>query len=279
MQRTPATVLLMHGDPLLARSVTAVADPPIVPVAVEGWDALAAALAKLPPSTVAVVDPFHASGGDAPADALRWLLRTEPTPVVLAALEVTPERAAAVRTLLTWELADVLDLLRERTPAAVGRRLQRARGQVIHRIVARALPRGVPGRAAAVLDVAADVVAAGGRAPELAGALGIHERTLPRWCDRVGLPPARRLLAWLRLLLATDLLERSGRSTEAVARACGYAGAASLKSALLNLVGATPRDLRRPGAFAGLAERFERELFDLRERARAAADRPATWLG
>jgi AraC-like DNA-binding protein len=270
MQSTAPTILLLHDDPFLHHSLRSIGGRPYAVEAAGGWQALATALGRPRAATVALVDPFHDSTPDEPAPALRRLLDDGGSPVVLAAFAVTPERSGALRTLLAWGVADVLDLPREASPALLERRLRRVRGRRVHHTIARALPRGVPGRARAVLDVAADVVAMGGQSPELAAALGVHERTVPRWCARVGLPPPRRVLAWLRLLCAAELLEGGGPSTEAVARACGYAGAASLKSALQNLVGLSPRDLRRPGAFAALADRFERELFEVREQLRSS---------
>ena len=92
---------------------------------------------------------------------------------------------------------------------------------------------------------------------------------MPRWCRRADLPPPRRLLAWLRLLLAADLLDDPGRSVASIAEACGYASEVSLKAALRQFMGAPPSELRRRGAFDTAARAFAQELFELREAARA----------
>jgi transcriptional regulator GlxA family with amidase domain len=148
----------------------------------------------------------------------------------------------------------------------------------VERLLARALPRGAPSRTRMLLSVAVEVVAAGGQAPEMAAALGVGERTVTRWFERADLPPPRRLFAWLRLLLAADLLDDPERSLESISRATGYAGAPSLKSALRNLLATTPRELRERGAFSTVAARFSSELFDLREQSRSAGKPARVWL-
>jgi transcriptional regulator GlxA family with amidase domain len=130
-----------------------------------------------------------------------------------------------------------------------------------------------------LLSVAVEVVAAGGQAPEMAAALGVAERTVPRWCERADLPPPRRLMAWIRLLLAADLLDNSdSHSNESIARATGYAGAQSLKTAMRNLMRMSVRELRARGAFDTVARAFADDLFALREQARAGGKPAKTWL-
>ncbi|HET7228525.1 MAG TPA: helix-turn-helix domain-containing protein [Longimicrobium sp.] len=246
----------------------------LTPVA--GWDELGAALRRAPGTAVCVVDPYAPDG--ALAAELRVLLDELPSATVLAACEVNPGRADDLRTLLRWGVADVIALGREDTAPALARRIRLVQGRTIHRLLRRALPRGVPSRARSLLTTAAETVAAGGQAPELAAALGVTERTVPRWFERADLPPPRRLLAWLRLLLAAELLDDPGRSVASVARACGYASEVSLKAALRQFMGAPPSELRERGAFETAANLFSRELFELREAARARGKPEKTWL-
>jgi AraC-like DNA-binding protein len=246
---------------------------------VADWDALRSALRRSPPTAVAVVDPSGPSGeGGALSTELRDLLSEHPTTTVVAALHVSPTEPDVLRTLLEWGVADWLDLTREDTPAAVERRLRSVRSRPLQRLLQRALPRGVPSRTRGLLLVAAEVVSSGGQIPEIASALGVHRRTVPRWFQRADLPPPQRLFAWLRLLLAADLLDDPGRSVESVARGCGYAGAPSLKTALRNLMKTTPRALREQGAFLTVAKAFAVDLFEHRERAREGGRPAKTWL-
>jgi len=246
----------------------------VVPVA--DWPDLARELSRAPGTAVAVVDPRDGAGRL--SEELRALLARFGSATVVAALRVDPQRADELRTLLEWGVADVIALGREDTPVALARRIQAVQARSLNRLLRRALPRGVPSRARILLSAAAETVAAGGQVPELARALGVNERTVPRWFRRADLPPPRRLLAWLRLLMAAELLDDEGRSVPSVARACGYASEVSLKAALKQFMGAPPSELRRAGAFDTAARAFARELFELREAARARGRPEKTWL-
>jgi transcriptional regulator GlxA family with amidase domain len=116
------------------------------------------------------------------------------------------------------------------------------------------------GRARLLMMTAAEVVAAGARGRELARRLHLSERTVLRWSTRAGLPPPRRLLAWMRMLLAASLLDDPGRSVLSVAHACGYASDSSLRRAMQDFLGTGPTALRREGAFVRAAAVFVEEL-------------------
>jgi AraC-like DNA-binding protein len=98
-----------------------------------------------------------------------------------------------------------------------------------------------------------------------------------RWCGRADLPQPRRLLAWLRILLAADMLDDPGRTLAAVARACGYSSDTALRNTLRTFLGASPTELRGQ-AFQTAAAAFARELFDLRDAAHARGRPERTWL-
>ncbi len=269
-------VYLLHLSAELRSALQAVPGLPSGVVAVPDWRALGEALHRAPLGAVAVVDPVGPRGGL--LEEVRDLLREFPSAAVVAALPIGPNDAATIRTLLMWGVADVLDLVRDETPLAVHRRLDMVRGRVADRLLQRALPRGVPSRARVLLATAAEVVIAGGHGPEFARSLGVEERTVPRWCERADLPTPRRLMAWLRLLLAADLLDDPGRTLESAARAAGYTAAVSLKSAAKNLMGVQPRELRARGAFDEVSNAFGNELFALREAARSMGRPTRDWL-
>lgn len=229
--------------------------------------------------TLAVVDPW--APGEGPpqlADELQSVLRDTPGLTMVAALRISPTDAQVVATLLNWGVADWIDLDREDTTSAVVHRLRAVEARPIERLIARALTRGIPSRSRGLLASAALVVARGGQVPHLAAALGVTTRTVPRWFARADLPAPRRLLAWLRLLIAAELLDDPGRSIESVARGVGYAGAAALKTALRNILGMTPQELREQGAFLTVAREFSDELRSVREASRARGRRPEVWL-
>lgn len=241
------------------------------------WSSLSESLRRSPPTALAVVDPLGPGG--TLTDSLRELLREFPSATVVAALEVDPNSSVTLTTLLDWGVAEWWDLGRENTPAALARRLRAIWSLPAKRLLTRALPNGLPTRQRMLVTTAVEVVAAGGSSPELANALGVAMRTLPRRCERADLPPPRRLLAWLRILLASDLLDDDTRSTESVARATGYSGSGSLKTGIRNLLGLkSVAELREQGAFETVSERFSAELFELREQARSRGKPARTWL-
>lgn len=276
MQPVVRPLFLLHASTALRERLGRVQAGAFRLAVVAGWGELGDALRRAPGTAVSVVDPYDASGALSPE--LRALLGELPSSTIVAACEVAPERADDLRTLLRWGIADIVALGREDSEPALARRIAAVQGRTVHRLLRRALPRGVPSRARALLTAAAETVAAGGKAPELAALLGVNERTVPRWFERADLPPPRRLLAWLRLLLACELLDDPGRSVGAVAKACGYASEVSLKAALRQFMGAPPTELRDRGAFEIAASRFARELFELREAARTRGKPEKTWL-
>jgi AraC-like DNA-binding protein len=279
MQTVSRPILLLHSDPALGDLLLRLSGGPYHVQRVPDWATLGRILRATPPLTLVVVDPWEPGEG-APklADDLRGVLGAAPGLTVVAALRIPPADAEVVTTLLDWGVADWIDLDREDTPAAVVRRLRTVEARPVERLIARALPRGVPSRSRALLTTAALVVARGGQVPDLAAALGVTTRTVPRWFARADLPAPRRLLAWLRLLIAADLLDDPRRSIESIARGVGYAGAAALKTGLRNIMGMTPQELRDRGAFKTVAGEFSDELRSVREASRTRGRRPEVWL-
>lgn len=279
MQPIPRPLLLLHSDKLLHEILAQLPGSLYRLQKVSDWDSLRTALRRAPLAAVTVVDPIEQIDGEEMLSAsLRALLTEFPTSTVIGAFRVDPSTPAILQDLLTWGMTEWIDLDREHTLPAVGRRLRLVRSRPVQRLLARAVPRGISNRAQALLAVAADVVAAGGQAPDMASALGVNRRTVPRWCERADLPPPQRLLAWLRVLLAAELLDDPARSVESIARGCGYAGAPSFKTALRNLMQTTPRALREQGAFPTVASTFAREIFELKEKARNAGKPDKAWL-
>lgn len=278
MRAPPQPVLAMHTAPAFLAALADAAGPQTQVRVVEGWEALERTLARMPPTVVVFLDPYQGEGeGGAPSRRLAALLASLRTASVVAAFPVTLETAGHLDLLASWGVAEVVDVGREDTPAGLRRRLRQVRGRLVSRLLERALPRAVPTRARTLLAAAAGVAATGGGSGDLAAVLGATERTVLRWCRRADLPHPRRLLAWLRVLLAADMLDDAGRSQEQVAHACGYSGGAALRNAVRGLLGAPPGTLRGR-AFATAAEAFGRELSGLRDAAHARGRPEKTWL-
>src|SRR5690606_34924246 len=176
-----------------------------------------------------------------------------------------------------WGVGLRVDRGAEMPATALGRRLLAARGRPLRGLVERQLPSYTSAAARSILSAATSIVAEGGQGRDLAKALHITPRTLSRWCRKAGLPPPKRLLAWMRILLAVEFLDDPGRPVSAVALACGYAADSSLRLALRRFTGLNPTELREKGAFEVASREFVAALAEARaprRRYRAVSRRP-----
>jgi AraC-like DNA-binding protein len=226
------------------------------------WSQMREAVAASPPAAILVVDPYDGSLARTPelCGDLRSLLLEFPSATVLAAMDADPERSRDLRTLGEWGVADVICLREDDTQEALYRRLRAVEGRTLQNLLQRTLPVMISGRARMLVMTAAEVVSVGGKARDLARRLHLSERTVLRWSARAGLPAPRRMMAWMRILLASALLDDPGRSVLSVAHACGYASDSSLRRATQDFLRAGPTALRREGAFAKASAAFLKEL-------------------
>jgi AraC-like DNA-binding protein len=266
MSEASRPVLVLHADPeLRARIRAATAGGYMVQEAAD-WTALRTALRDAPPSPLVVVDPYHGSGALLAPDLLHLLVDFPSTPVV-ATLKLDPDTTADLFTLRDWGVTEVITLTHDDTPNALRARLRGAQGLPLKVLLDSLLPHDLPAQARNIIDTAADVVATRGGLQDLAAHLGISERTLRRWCEAGGLPPARKLLTWMRLLLAAELLDDPGRTAIEVAHACGYSTGTTFWKAMHAFAGAGPTTLREQGAFAWASRAFLARLAKYRRRA------------
>jgi AraC-like DNA-binding protein len=266
-------LLLMHADSQFEVRLRDAVGRDFALRKLASWAALRAELRQVSPAALVVVDPYFGSmprGMLAPE--LQALLSELPSMVVLAALEVRLSGFADLRTLGEWGIAEVISLA-EDNAQALARVLRSLRGRQVQSVVTRALPAYVPARARSILEIAGDVASVGGHATDLARALHVSMRTLLRWCSDGSLPPPRHLLAWMRILLAAELMEDPGRSLESVALACGYAADSGLRRALRDFLDTNPKTLRRGGAFTTASTAF-RDALDKARNAAPAAYQP-----
>jgi len=261
----------MHPDPVFRERVRGACGDEYVYRAVHDWDDLLEAVQNAPPAALVVVDPYEhrsslaANGAARLSPALRTLLTNYPSTPVLAAIQVRPDRFDDLRTLGKWGVVQVISLDHDDTSYSIGRRLQAARGRPMRALLEDVLPPETSGRARAILDAAADVVAAGEHGRDLAGSLHLSRRTLLRWCQRSGLPAPRRLLAWMRVLFACELLDDPGRTVLSVAHTCGYSSDSGLRRITQKFLGASPSELRDQGAFRRAAAGLVKVLEDERQ--------------
>jgi AraC-like DNA-binding protein len=271
MQTVARPLLVLHSDALFRERLRRIGNQRFQCQFIADWDALRETVREAPPAALIVVDPYtHSYGAEAElAPELRSLLWEFPSATVIAALEVRRGRIRDLRTLGEWGVKEVIALDEEDTLEAIARRLRSAQGRPLQSLLERSLPSTLSGRARTLLMAAAEVVAEGGHGRDLAASLRLSERTLLRWAEQADLPPPRRVLAWMRVLLACELLDDPSQTVLSVAYTCGYASDSSLRRAVQEFTGVLLTDLRKQGAFATASRTFLTELSDTREQSRA----------
>lgn len=276
-QRT--LVLLTSSDELEVK-LRIVLHRPFFLKRVKDWADLRSALLESTQAALCFADAMEGEGSErALSEELQEIAHEFPHIPLVACLDIDPFHDAEVLTTLqSWGIAEVIDLRREQSEAALARRLDEVKSFWVQRIVERAFPRFLGTRARALVEAIAEVAADGGHVPELARAFGIDERTVPRWCNSAGLPNGRRLFTWIRLLLAAELLDQPRLSIEVIARVSGYSSAASFKSATKKFTSFTPTELRRRGAFNVIAELLRAELHEAREESSGSRKNERNWF-
>ncbi|HEX5869870.1 MAG TPA: helix-turn-helix domain-containing protein [Longimicrobium sp.] len=270
MQPIARPLIVLHSDPVFKERVRRVGNQRFKTQFVDDWEGLRTALNESPPAALVVVDPYTRTYGTEAelAPELRSILWEFPTATVISALEVRRGRVRDLRTLGEWGVKEVIALDEEDTVEAISRRLRSAQGRPLQSLLERSLPSNLSGRARALLMAAAEVVAEGGHGRDLAASLKLSERTLLRWAEQADLPPPRRILAWMRVLLACELLDDPGQTVLSVAYTCGYASDSSLRRAVQEFTEVMLTQLRKQGAFATASEKFLAELNAAREEGR-----------
>jgi AraC-like DNA-binding protein len=266
MRQVLRPLLVLHADASFREQVRKAGGKRFDYVQVEEWDQMRELVRTSPPAALIVVDPYEDAGDELSA-SLRALLLEFPSATVIAALALRPDRYRDLRTLGAWGVADVIVRGEDDTTDAIARRLRAIQGRPLQSLLERSLPGNTSGQARALLMAAAEVVSTGGQARELARMLYLSPRTLLRWCERAELPPPRRILVWMRVLMAAELLDDPGRTVSSVAHACGYSSDNSLRRALQDFLDTTPTTLRREGAFSTASRAFLKDLAESRDQA------------
>lgn len=270
--------VLSHSEELEANLRQAI-ERPFALYRVPDWPALKASLHAASGTAVCFVDGMVSVGSEKGlAEGLREVAQDFPLVGIVACVRVDSVDPEVLAAMQAWGVTEILDLDWEQSAAAVARRIDDVKGVWAQRLLARALPRVLSARGRTLLETVADVAAQGGHVPELAAALGIYQRTVRRWCTAAGVPEARRMFTWIRLLLAAELLDNPGRTIENVARVSGFSSGASLKSTARAFTGLTPSELRERGAFDAVANLARSEFRSTREAARQSDRHENSWF-
>lgn len=257
-----------------ARLASIAALPP--PYSVEmasDWAELLAAVPRLPPSAIVLLDCTPADRSERIPARLWELLLEFPSVAIVAAVDVPSVAPGIVGQLLSRGVADVLDLSLENTAGLAAQRLQEAHARPFKRSVEDGLDRYPSARARTIIRAAAHVAATGGGANDLAAQFNVVPETVADWCASAALPPPRRLQTWMRVLLAALLLQEPPRTISGVAAACGYTSDRALRRAFNRFLGLDARTLRGQGAFQRAMSEFNRDLSKCREPRHATSGR------
>jgi AraC-like DNA-binding protein len=229
------------------------------------WAELVSQVQTAPPSTVLLV---RADPGDGTLQALQMLMQATPSVPVVVAHAWFRAPVEHMKAVLDAGVSEVVDVDAARTFAAVIPALRQAHARPLKRRIQGQLPVWLGEHARTLLRAAAETVVDRGGRQVLASIFGVQQRTVAGWTAELGLPPPRRLLGWMRVLLALTLLEEANRTVRNVAECCGYSDDTALKRAVENFTGAP--SATRAQTFATAFEVFRDELWHLREAQRAA---------
>lgn len=231
---------------------------------VDSLEDLARILPSAHPTSVVLLDPYENA---ATPNAAFWsILERFPSVAVIPVFELRPERLDHMRGMVVSGVSEFLNLDREDMTSLAAARIRSALARPFKRRVEAVLSRHADVEARTILIAAAEACVRGERPKELADRFSVGSRTLAAWCAAHGLPQPRRLLAWLRIMLAAHLLEDAGRTRVSVAAACGYSTDRSLRRVIHRFVGPRPDD----HLFDAAARAFNAELRQRREDLRNA---------
>lgn len=262
MKTIQRPLLVLHKDPEVHRRLRASFPPPYQVYGISDWKQLHDALQDLPPSAVVLIGPpertrtpprseqpleVRTEGRTSDQPELRRLLSVFPSVPVITFMQGPSPEPSEVRILHELGVTDLVYPGHDDTPTAILQRVQRAQKQPLHRLLDPILPPDMPGTTRALIFTAAEVASEGGYSRDLAAKLQISHRTLLRWYDNARIPPPRKLLAWLRVLLAASLLEDPGRSIQSVSRSCGYSNDAALRRITQRFLKTSPSQMRDHG--------------------------------
>lgn len=265
MIKPARSLFFLHSDRLFAERVRTAARPTFQFVQVADWEEMEEVIRSAPASAVAVVDPLDAASSAPTVSAdLLAMLHLYPSMTFIPALEAGPGAFDVVRKLGAAGAVQIICTDEDTAPIAIRRRIESARGRPLKTLIGGSLDPSTSGAARAILNATVEVVLDGAGSEQLARNLFITTRTLLRWCRKGGLPAPRRLLLWVRLLLAAEMLDDPGRSISDVALSCGYSGDGGLRNAFKSTVDITPGRLRDLGAFEIVSKGFLEALREAR---------------
>ena len=217
-----------------------------------------------PPSTIVLLDPFGPGGTLIPA--IRQLIRAAPSVPIAAALSFDDASEPVLRTLAEWGVSTVVNSGPHWPEEDRVEQLMMAHGRPLkRRMEPEVLPFGVNALASRLLSAAIDVVVDRSDVVALRIRLRVPRKKLAAMCRNAGIPPPGRVISWVRVLLASILLEEAHQTADHAALCAGMPNAAALRRQQRRLLGITgaatfshafaqfKSELRSRGAIQGTA--------------------------
>lgn len=228
------------------------------------------AIRRAPASATVVVCPSVVQRCFGTEDGLASVVEAAGMAPVFASVALSSVSEGQLLRLADAGVTDVLDAGIEQSHEIASTLFSAARAMPLKRLLEQGLPRDLSGDALILIRAAAEVAVNGGGAEDLSEVFDARERTVSGWCTREGLPAPRRLLAWLRLILAVALLADPRRLVAHAASAAGYTDH-SLRRALRTFLG--EERATREWTVSHALYAFSAELSMLRERTRGRPGR------
>jgi AraC-like DNA-binding protein len=265
--RVRSIYLLVRSREVLDALAPMLAAPGRRPVHAADWRELRELYLDAPTTSLFIAEPF-ASGvdGDVVHEELRRFLADFPACALIAPAAVDERSLRTVRALAACGVTDLLEVPDGLEEWRLEARLQMNVERRVHRALEGLALLEAPATRV-FLAAAAVVIAQTGDPARVARALKVSEGELADFCERRALPEPGRLLEWIRLVYASELLDEPGRPPSSAARTLGYSGEGEMEEAAMRLVGLPVGELRALGAYRLAASGLRNELLAVRREA------------
>jgi AraC-like DNA-binding protein len=229
----------------------------------DSFESLGSTLGTLPRCDVFVLAADDASGRSAQGTVER-LAAEWPGAAIVVFFAPRTERAVSVRSLA---LAGAHQFVFEGvgdTAAAVAKAVDIALREVVGATVLSQLMPLVPKELHSILDAVLSRPDELTSVEALAGALGIHRKTLVNRCARARFPAPGEVLVWFRLAMVGYALERTGATVESIALTLGFTSHTALRNCIKRYTGLRAMDIRRGGGLGVVLDALHRRIAKLR---------------
>lgn len=260
---------LTSSSPLIVGYVPDHADRAQLIGALRGWarahwvesvDDVVPAARRARGGPVTIILALRERDGRAAAAAVRALRRLTRCVAVVAHCRTGLAYAAGIRQMAEAGVHEFLFVGVDDTPASLRALVASAHlACAADRVLASLLP-VLPPAAHPVAHYCVTHPAQARSVRAVAGALGVHRKTLLNRCVAAGTPAPGALIVWCRLMLAAELLVATGQTVERVAAELDFPSDTALRNAMKRYTGLRANDVRLRGGLACVVDAFSGRL-------------------